>query len=64
MSEERTLTKQEDLARKIAMAQGIYKINRLILSFRRQEMDDPVFQQYFKEREIEIETIIQNWEKE
>ena len=64
MSKERTLTEQEILIKKIARAQGTYDIDRLILSFRRQEINDPDFQQYLEEREIEIETIVQNWEKE
>ena len=63
MSEKRTLTEQEILARKIARVRGKYNIDRLISSFRRQEMDDPVFQQYFKEEEIKIETIVECWER-
>jgi hypothetical protein len=55
VSEERTLTEQEDLARKIARVRGIDNIKRLISSFKRQEMDNPDFRQYLKEKEAEWE---------
>lgn len=55
MSEERTFTEQEILAGKIARVQGTYNVDRLISSFKRQEMDDPDFQQYLKEKEAERE---------
>ena len=64
MSEERETNKQKILARKIALTQGIVNINRLILILRREEQREPVFQQYLKEREINIETTIQGWERE
>ena len=64
MSEERETNKQKILARKIALTQGIVNINRLILILRREEQREPVFQQYLKEREINIEMTIQGWERE
>ncbi|MCK4520540.1 hypothetical protein KAT95_01575 [Candidatus Parcubacteria bacterium] len=63
MSEEREPNRQETLARKIARVKGI-EIDQLILSLKGQEEDDPDFQQYLEEREIEIETTIQCWERE
>ena len=52
MSEERILTEKEILARKIAMAEG-GDIDRLILLLKKQEYNDPDFQQYLKEKEAE-----------
>ena len=52
MSEERTLTEQEILARKIARVEGI-DIDRLILSLKKQEDNDPNFQQYLEEKEVD-----------